>query len=346
MEGFGEKFAGMIAPIVLLAVSLLVCRFVPRALEKKDAGSRARLWAEGAIPPLMYLLVVIAVCSLLQAVFTAFFAGGPLEAETPDKVFQAIADRIIRIAAVLFIGWAVIGANRRSNFFVPYGRQDADISRQALLRFVSGLLNIVVAAFIVVLIVTEFGYNVTGLITGLGLGGLTFALAAKDAAANFFGGAIIVTERPFEIGDYIQTDLVEGTVIDINMRATTLRNTIGAKTVVPNSALSGNAITNLTREMKRRRIEFDLVFEYGAPPDEIAAFIDATRAMLAADHEISREDQAARVYDISPKGISVKIYCYAKKPATPEYLRIRERLVYALMELAEKHSLRFAASLL
>ncbi|MFQ9680557.1 MAG: mechanosensitive ion channel domain-containing protein [Ruthenibacterium lactatiformans] len=60
-----------------------------------------------------------------------------------------------------------------------------------------------------VLVVTEMGYNVNSLIAGLGLGGLTFALAAQDSASNFFGGLVIIFEKPFELGDWISTASLE-----------------------------------------------------------------------------------------------------------------------------------------
>ena len=62
----------------------------------------------------------------------------------------------------------------------------------------------VILLFAGVLVVTEMGYNVNSLIAGLGLGGLTFALAAQDSASNFFGGLVIIFEKPFELGDWIR----------------------------------------------------------------------------------------------------------------------------------------------
>ncbi|WP_187959447.1 mechanosensitive ion channel domain-containing protein, partial [Bacillus mojavensis] len=84
------------------------------------------------------------------------------------------------------------------------------------------------------------------------LGGLAFALAAKDTISNFFGGIIIITEKPFTIGDWVETSTVTGSVEDITFRSTRFRTAQGALVTVPNSTLSMEAITNWTRMTKRQ----------------------------------------------------------------------------------------------
>lgn len=62
--------------------------------------------------------------------------------------------------------------------------------------------------------ISETGYDITGMITSLGLAGLTVSLAAKDSASNFFGGLVIIADKPFTVGDWIQTPEMEGVVTD------------------------------------------------------------------------------------------------------------------------------------
>src|SRR5690606_15315239 len=94
------------------------------------------------------------------------------------------------------------------------------------------------------IIADEFGYNINGFVAGLGLGGLAISLAAKDALANLFGGIIIITEKPFTIGQWIQTPSVEGIVEGISFRSTKIRTFAQAIVTVPNNTLANEPITN------------------------------------------------------------------------------------------------------
>jgi MscS family membrane protein len=338
----------LILGLVLIAVALVVRAILPRALDKHSRNRRALLWIEGAVPPLMYLLIACAICTVALALVEMLPAS---DSYSVNKILRGLPDsigKIIRICVIVFTGWAIIGANRRSNFFLVNKADDNEESRLALIRFSSGVLNIVIAAFMAIMIITELGYNVTALVTGLGLGGLTVALAAKDAAANFFGGAVIVMDRPFEIGDWIRTDAVEGTVIDINMRATTIRTSAGAHTIIPNQILSNSAITNWSRGIERRRIEMELGFEYGAPASDIEAFIRDAKAMLEADDDVDASADAdspeavVRFFELGEYSLKVKLYCYTKCTAYPDFLAVKERVLFKLIKLAERHHLTFA----
>jgi MscS family membrane protein len=346
-----ELVAGLpdlILGLVLIAVALVVRAILPRTLDKHAGNRRAILWVEGAVPPLMYLLIACAICSAALALVAILPDSNSYRVNKFVENLPDTIDMIIRIAAIVFVGWAIIGANRKSNFFLVNKADDNEESRLALIRFSSGVLNIVIAAFMAVMIITELGYNVTALVTGLGLGGLTVALAAKDAASNFFGGAVIVMDRPFEIGDWIRTDLVEGTVIDINMRSTTIRTSEGAHTMIPNQILSNSAITNWSRGIERRRIEMELGFEYGAAAADIEAFTKAARTMLEADDDVYSSEDAdtpeavVRLFELGEYSLRIKLYCYTNQTAYPDFLAVKERVLYKLVELAAQHHLTFA----
>ncbi|GHU61609.1 hypothetical protein AGMMS49983_01620 [Clostridia bacterium] len=336
----------LILGLVLIVIALGVRAILPRVLDKHSKNRRQVLWIEGAVPPLMYLLIACSVCTVALALVAILPQS---DSYSVNKIIKGLPDsigKIIRICVIVFIGWSIIGANRKSNFFLAAKADDNEESRLALIRFSSGVLNIVIAAFMVVMIITELGYNVTALITGLGLGGLTVALAAKDAAANFFGGAVIVMDRPFEIGDWISTDAASGTVTDINMRATTIRTLEGAPTIIPNQILSNSAITNWSRGIERRRIDMELGFAYGASSSDIEAFTKAAKAMLEADPDVETDADAfaavVRFFDFGAYSLRVKLYCYSKQTAYPDYLAVKERILFKLAELAEQQHLTFA----
>ena len=81
-----------------------------------------------------------------------------------------------------------------------------------------------------------------------------------NTVGNFFGGVVIIMEKPFTIGDWIETKIVTGTVEDISFRSTKVRTAGEALVTVPNSVLANEAIMNWTK-MRKRQVTFTLVFQ-------------------------------------------------------------------------------------
>jgi len=131
-------------------------------------------------------------------------------------------------------------------------------------------------------------------------------------------------------------------VLDITMRSTVLRMASGAKTVVPNSILSNSYITNWSTGMERRRVDMMLDFEYGSPRAKIEGFIEDLRGVLESDPDTDQTDAAVRFYDFGAYSLKVKVLYYVRQPKYLDYLRIRERVNFRIVELAEEHGLVFA----
>jgi len=94
--------------------------------------------------------------------------------------------------------------------------------------------------------------DVTAFLAGLGILGFTVGFALQDVMKNFASGILLLLQRPFEVGDNISVGGFDGTVIDINLRATELRTFDGLCIIIPNSDALNHAITNLTRSVNRR----------------------------------------------------------------------------------------------
>ncbi len=97
-----------------------------------------------------------------------------------------------------------------------------------------------------------WGINVTALIASLGLGGLAFALAAKDTASNLFGSFALLADKSIRIGEWIKVGGVEGTVEDIGMRTTKIRSFQKSLITIPNQIVSNSPIENFSRRGIRR----------------------------------------------------------------------------------------------
>ncbi len=98
------------------------------------------------------------------------------------------------------------------------------------------------------------GVDVNSLIAGLGIGGLAFAMAAKDTVANVFGGASIFADKPFQIGDVITVGGSTGTVEEIGVRTTRIRTYDDTIFILPNAQVADSPLENVSARRKRKRV--------------------------------------------------------------------------------------------
>ncbi|HRE89119.1 MAG TPA: mechanosensitive ion channel, partial [Myxococcota bacterium] len=128
-----------------------------------------------------------------------------------------------------------------------------------------------------IFILQNLDVDVGSLLAGLGLGGLAFALAAKDTVANFFGSVMIFVDKPFQIGDWIKmSGDIEGTVEEVGFRTSRIRTFYNSVITVPNANVTNTPIDNLgARRYRRYRAMLGLT--YDTPPEKIEAFCEECR---------------------------------------------------------------------
>src|SRR5690625_661254 len=180
-----------------------------------------------------------------------------------------------------------------------------------LIPFLSRALQVIIIAISISVILQEFNYNIGGFITGLGLGGLAFSLAAQDALKNLFGGIVIITEKPFTIDDWILTPSVEGTVEDISFRSTKIRTFAQALVTVPNATLANEPITNWSK-MGKRQITFNLSLTYDTPKEKIEHVVRQVEYLLKNHPEIHPETIFVNFDHYKENGIDIFLYFFTK----------------------------------
>lgn len=210
-----------------------------------------------------------------------------------------------------------------------------------LVPFLSKVLKFLIVALAVTAVAQEWNYKIDGVIAGLGLGGLAVSLAAKDAFANVFGGIVIITDKPFSIGDWIQTPSVEGTVEDISFRSTKVRTFTQALVTVPNSTLASEPITNWSR-MGKRRVTFKLGLNYGTSRPQIQEFVTAVESLLKSHPEVDEETVVVRFDGFAESSLDVFIQFFVKPTALPEYAAVKEAINLGIMDLIEERGLKVA----
>ncbi len=203
-----------------------------------------------------------------------------------------------------------------------------------LIPFLSKVIRALIIVLAITMVAETWDFEVGAFVTGLGLGGLAFALAAKDTAGNLFGGIVIITDKPFSIGDWIYTPSVEGTVEDISFRSTKVRTFAQALVTVPNATLANQPITNWTR-MGRRQITFNLGVTYTTPRLKLKKCVESIRQMLKTHPDIHPQTIFARFNTFSDSSLDIFLYFFTKTTDWGEYLAVREDVNLKIMEILE-----------
>lgn len=260
----------------------------------------------------------------------------------PETLIQTFAFRLTRtlvVIAVLHLAYRLISVMMQSRARL-YGITGIRIE-DTLLPFVRTGLHLVLIALGAIIIIQQWGYEVTGLVAGLGLGGLAFSLAAQDTVSNLFGFSMIVSDRPFVVGEFIKTPDVEGVVERVGLRSTSVRQMNQALVTIPNSRLAASAILNWSR-LSKRWIDFTLRINYGARPEQLDALLERIRAMLHGREAIDPTSVVAHFVSFGENSLEILVRAYVNRPNWLEFTQEREQVNLEIMRIVDEVGLSIA----
>lgn len=309
--------------LLLLAVRRVVIWLILQPLRvraKRTPGTSDDLLIELVVIPTRYLLLAVGLW--LGAEIFSLQPGG--------RIF---IDQIIRMLAILALFTV---SYRAVDVFTPSARKlfglTGVVIEDQLLPFIRTGLKLVLIAFALVIIVQIWGYDVGGLIAGLGVGGLAVALAAQDTLSNLFGFTMIVGDRPFVVGDYIKTPDVEGLVEHVGLRSTRVRQMDQALVSVPNSKLAGSAVLNWSR-LNKRWINFTLNLNYDTTSSSLLLVMERIRTMLAEREHVQTDSILVNFIEFGESGLRVMVRCYVQITDWGAFTREREAINIEIMKL-------------
>ena len=250
-------------------------------------------------------------------------------------------NKVFRISNIVLITWALVNFTPFITSTVIKMEETNKRANAVAIKFIANVLKVIIIALAVVVIISELGYNITGLITGLGLGGLTFSLAAQSTASNLFAGFSIVADKPFDVGDYIVTPSLEGTVEDITMRSTRVRTVADTVVVIPNSKLVDEPITNATR-MNKRYVDMTIGLTYDADAATLRNVIEDIKTMLEAHREVQQDRILVAFKGFGDSSQDIRILYFTKTTALDPSLRVQEDINFKIKDIVEKNGASFA----
>lgn len=188
----------------------------------------------------------------------------------------------------------------------------------------------------------NFGVNVTAILAGLGLGGVALAFAAQDTVSNFFGTITILLDSPFRVGDHVKIIDVEGTIEEVGFRSTRIRSLTNSMITLPNSVVAKEKIDNITERRGICRFRHMLGFTYAATPEQIEHFCEQLRYHLKQDSRVNQERIAIQFHELAESSQNILVqFHFLVQPHEVEAL-ILQKYLLDIVKLSQASKLDFA----
>lgn len=255
---------------------------------------------------------------------------------------EAIINKIIKITMIIFVAKAFgESLDEKNGLFTKFktkGNKEIDSGTISIILKGIRIIIYIIAAFMVI---SELGYNISGFVTSLGIGGVVITLAAQDTAKSLIGGALIILDKPFKVGDYIKVGTFEGTVEEITFRSTNIRTLENSVLHIPNSEMSISAIINYN-EMEKRRYFSRLTLELSTKLEKVEEVKNQIQQMLQSRTDIIKDSINVKFENISANGMDLLIIAYINETNYGKFLEIKEQINYAVMAILQNQGVELA----
>ena len=233
---------------------------------------------------------------------------------------MAFCIKLIRVAVILSIAKILVG------MISPTSK----LMKKVLIYIVVGFM-----------IISEFGYDLNGIITGLGLGSVVIALAAQELVSNLLSGMAIASEKPFEIGDWVTIGDISGTIVDIKFRSIKIKTVENTTVTIQNTKILSEAIIN-SATINARRIEMTLRLPLDTSSEKTEELMKSIRNILESMQEINKNTIQINVTEIGAEAIIIKVFLYTSIVDYDKFLTFSTKLNLTIMKLLEDKRIKLA----
>jgi MscS family membrane protein len=334
---FGLHLWQYMAILILVLISVVVHKLltwifehlIDNVLYKAGYGHLAKKYISPVARPFSYFVVFALVMVFVPLV--------QLPASSSRHVFVVLRASLPLFATLVFYYLVDI--------FCLYLTKLAERTESTLDDQLVPLVRKVLKIFVVVVggmfVLQNLNFNITALLAGISIGGLAFALAAQDTLKNFFGSLMIFIDKPFQIGDWITSGDLDGTVEEVGFRSTRVRTFRNSVAYIPNGKLADAMVDNHGLRVYRR-FSTKIAITYDTPPALIEVFIEGLNKIVEA-HPLTRKDfYEIKLNDLADSSLHIMFYIFFKVPTWSEELQCRHEILLEVIKLADALGVRFA----
>ena len=325
--------------VFVILIGTAVARFVAKILLDRLAAKSEVTQnivddslVESARRPVVYAIWIIGIS------FAAESVGGAAQAE----IFSHVSK--LRDAGIIsMLVWFSTRFTRLVEDKLSYSEMTEGSLDKTTMSMMGKLIRAAILITGFLLVMQAFGISVTGVLAMGGVGGLAIGFAARDLLANIFGTIMIFIDKPFRVGDWVRSPdrEIEGTVEEINWRATIIRTFDKRPLYVPNSLFANMAVETPSRQTNRRIYE-----TIGLRYDDIETLepiLIEIREMLDK-HQAIDKDQMIMVnfLNFGPSSLDFFLYCFTKTTDWRTYHEIKENVLFKIAAVIKKHNAEIA----
>lgn len=328
----GQAINALLILLAFFVLRGLIAKFLIGWLRRMAASTAWRIddyVVDAIAPPLRAIPVV----------FGIFVATNYMKF---DGLIERVTENVTRTLIIIVIFWALmraIGPLSRA-----FARLEQVLSRE-LVEWIMKAMRVAVVLVGVATVLQIWGIEIGPIIAGAGLFGVAVALGAQDLFKNLIAGILILGEKRFKKGDWIKVDgIVEGTVEAIGFRSTVVRRFDQAPVMVPNAQLSDTAVTNFS-DMTYRRIYWHIGVEYATSIEQLSEIREGIAAYIEKTGDFVKPSEAStfvRIDRFNDSSIDILVYCFTYTKVWGEWLEIKEKLAYKIMDIVHGADTGFA----
>lgn len=309
----------------------IIFPWVKKRIEKRVSATFQDILVNSVARPISFLVIM-----------TALYLGlntSPLHAFSPTLFLHIYRSTIIVAFFSVFYNLVSSSNGNLSSLAKKFDWQLDPL----LLNLSSSILRMLIVVIGFLTLAKEWNYDVNGIIAGLGLGGLALAMASKDSLSNIFGGFVILTDKPFTIGDSINAAGYEGGVEDVTFRSTRIRTGEQGIVYIPNSSLANVPITNFSRRNKRRA-SYVIGLTYSTTKKQMQDCVSMIRKMLAENNNVSQNpgDTMVVFSGYGESSLNIQIVYFTATSNYAEYMQINNDIYLSIMDIVEAIGTDFA----
>ncbi|MEO8499941.1 MAG: mechanosensitive ion channel domain-containing protein, partial [Vicinamibacteria bacterium] len=214
-------------------------------------------------------------------------------------------------------------------------------SSRSLVSLGGGLAKVVVTALGLVTALSELGYPVSGLVAGLGIGGVALALAAQKTVENLFGSLSLALDRPFDVGEFVKVEDFVGTVEAVGLRSTRIRTLDRTLVTIPNGRMADMRLeTYSARDRMRLACIIGLVYETRA--SQMRQVLEGIEGVLRSHPKIWPDAVVVRFQELGTSSLNLEVMAWFQTSEWSEFQLIRQEVLLQVMDVVEGAGTGFA----
>ena len=258
------------------------------------------------------------------------------------EAMQLFFQRAVSILVVVNITWFLLKFMDELivHYLQPLTAKTSSDLDDHLVPILRKLVKVLLCIIASVMILDEFGYNVTSILAGLGIGGLAFAFAAKDILANVFGGVTILSDKPFKIGQRIRIDKFDGTVEEVGLRSTKIRTLEKTQLIIPNMKFTDQIVENVTRE-EARKVTISLGITYDTSTKKMEKAIELIKEIIK-NHKTTTDKYWVYFKTFGDSSLNLEVIYYINSKEWDDIAAAKNDINFEIKKKFDQYRIEFA----